>query len=65
MDFKKYLKSKAGYNIMVIFIDQLSKRPVIILIRDIVTAKELAPLFLMHVIRYIGIPDLIILDQGP
>jgi hypothetical protein len=39
MDFKNYLESKARYNIVVIFIDQLSKYLIIILIRDTIMTK--------------------------
>jgi len=33
-----------------IFVDRLGKRLIIILIRDTIIARELAPLFLLHVI---------------
>ena len=50
IDFKKCLKSKAGYNIIAIFVNNLRKRLIIILVQDTVIACELAPLFLLHVI---------------
>jgi len=33
-----------------IFVNKLRKRLIIILIRDTITARELAPLFLLHVV---------------
>ena len=48
-----------------IFVDRLSKRTITIPVRDTVTARELVPLFITHVLRYIGIPDSIVSDQGP
>jgi len=65
VDFKKCLESKNGYNIVAIFVNRLGKRPITILVRDTVTAKELAPLFLTYVVRYVGIPETIVSDRGP
>jgi hypothetical protein len=65
MDFKSYPESKAGHNMVAIFVDQLSKRLIIIPIRDIITAKQLVPLFLLYVVHQVGIPEIIILDRGP
>jgi hypothetical protein len=47
---------------VVIFIDRLGKRPITIPVRDIVTAKELAPLFLTHIVCQVGIPETIVSD---
>ncbi len=65
VDFKKCLKSRASYNIIAIFVDCLGKRLVSILVRNTIIAKQLVPLFLIHVIRHVGIPDSITLDCGP
>jgi hypothetical protein len=65
VDFKKCLKSKTKYNIMAIFVDRLGKRPITILVRDTITAKQLVPLFLTHVVRHVGLPDSITSDRGP
>jgi len=62
VDFKKCLESKAGYNIIAIFVDRLGKRLIIILVRDTVTACELALLFLLHVVRHISILKTIVSD---
>ena len=48
-----------------IFVDRLSKRLITIPIRDMITMKELVLLFLTYVVQYIGLPDLIVSDQGP
>jgi hypothetical protein len=50
VDFKKCLESKAGYNIVAIFVDRLGKRLIIILVRDTIIARELALLFLLYVV---------------
>ena len=47
-----------------IFIDRLGKRPITIPVHDTITAKELVPLFLLYVVRYIGVPDSIVLDRS-
>jgi hypothetical protein len=65
VDFKKCPESKNGYNIVVIFVDRLSKRPITILVQDTITARELAPLFLINVVRHVGIPETIVSDRGP
>jgi len=65
VDFKKYPKSKAGHNMVAIFVDKLRKRPITIPVRDTVTARELAPLFLLHVVRHISILETIVSDRGP
>ena len=48
-----------------IFVDRLSKRPITIPVRDTITARELALLFLLHVVRHVGVPDTIVSDRGP
>jgi transposase InsO family protein len=48
-----------------IFVDCLGKRPITISVRDIVTAKELAPLFLTYIVCQVGIPETIVSDRGP
>ena len=65
VDFKKCPKSKASYNIVAIFVDKLGKQLITILVQDTVTARELAPLFLLHVVRHVSILETIISDRGP
>jgi hypothetical protein len=62
VDFKKCPESKAGHNIVAIFVDCLGKRPVSILVRDTIIAKQLVPLFLTHIARYVSILDSITSD---
>ena len=64
VDFKKCPKSKAGYNIVAIFVDKLRKRLITILVRDTITARELAPLFLLHVIRHVSILEIVVSDYS-
>ena len=64
VDFKKCPVSRSGYNIVAIFIDRLSKRLIIVPIKDTIIAKELVPLFLLYILRYVGLPDSITLDYG-
>jgi hypothetical protein len=65
VDFKHCLESKAGNNIITLFVDRLGKRPIIIPVRNTIIAKQLVLLFLLYVVRYIGIPETIVSDQGP
>ncbi len=64
VDFKKCPESKAGYNMVAIFVDCLEKRPVSIPVRDTIIVKQLVPLFLTHIVQHVSIPDSIISDQG-
>jgi len=65
VDFKHCPESKAGHNMIALFVDRLGKRPITIPVRDTITAKQLVPLFLLHVVRHVGIPDTIVSDRGP
>ena len=65
VDFKKCPESKASHNIVAIFVDKLGKRPITIPVQDTVTARELAPLFLLHVVRHVSILETIVSDRGP
>jgi hypothetical protein len=64
VDFKKCLESKTGYNIVAIFVDCLGKRPILVPVRDTVTTRDLAQIFITHVIRHVGLPDLITSNKG-
>ena len=50
---------------VVVFIDRLSKRPISIPCYQTCTAKDLATLYCVHVLRYFGPPDTIVSDRGP
>jgi hypothetical protein len=65
VDFKKCPESRTGHNMVAIFVDRLGKRPITIPVRDTITAKQLVPLFLTHVVRHVGLPDSIVSDRGP
>jgi hypothetical protein len=64
VDFKKCLESKTGYNIVAIFVDRLGKRPILVPVRDAVTARDLAQIFITHVMRHVGLPNLITSNKG-
>ena len=64
VDFKKCPVLRSGYNIVAIFVDRLSKRLITVPIKDMITAKELAPLFLLHILRHVSLPDSITSDRG-
>ncbi len=65
VDFKYCPENKAGNNIIALFVDRLGKRLITIPVRNTITAKQLAPLFLLYVVRYVGIPNIIVSDRGP
>ena len=48
IDFTKLLLDKHGYNFAIVIIDRLSKKPVLILYNDIITAKGIAIFFLVY-----------------
>jgi transposase InsO family protein len=65
MDFKSMPKDKGGFNAILVFVDQLGKRPISIPCYKTSTARELAHYFITHVWRYYGPPDSIVSDRGP
>ena len=48
-----------------IFVDRLGKRLISVPVRDTVTARDLAQIFITHVMRHVGLPDSITSDRGP
>jgi len=46
-------------------VDKLGKRLITILVQDTIIARELALLFLLHVVRHISILETIVSDRGP
>ncbi len=58
VDFKHCSESKASNNIIALFVDCLGKRLITIPVHDTITTKQLAPLFLLYIVRYIGIPNI-------
>ena len=65
MDFKDFPTAQNGMDAVVVFIDRLSKRPISIPCYQTCTAKDLATLYYVHVLRYFGPPDTIVSDRGP
>lgn len=65
VDFKSFPTSKNGYDMIVVFVDRLSKRAVSIPCYKTVTAKDLATIFLVHIYRYYGAPESVVSDRGP
>jgi hypothetical protein len=45
-----------------LFVDRLGKRPIMISVRNTIIAKQLVLLFLLYVVRYVGIPETIVSD---
>ncbi len=60
VDFKYCLESKAGNNMITLFVNRLGKRPITIPVHNTIIAKQLVLLFLLYVVRYIGIPKTIV-----
>ena len=50
---------------VVIFVDRLGKHPITIPVWDMITARELTPLLLMHVVWHISVPESVVSDRGP
>ncbi len=65
VDFKHCPESKAGNNIIALFVDYLGKRLITIPVHNTIIAKQLAPLFLLYVVCYVGIPNIIVSDRSP
>jgi transposase InsO family protein len=64
MDFRSFPKDKHGFNAVLVVVDRLTKRPISLLCYKTIGAPELAQLFISGVIRYCGLPDLIISNCG-
>jgi len=64
VDFKKCLESKTGYNIVVIFVDCLRKRLILVLVHNTITTHDLAQIFIIHIMRYVSLPNLITSNKG-
>ena len=64
MDFRSFPKDKHGYDEVFVIVDRLSKRPISIPCHKTTNAKEMARLFVTHVLRWTGLPDSIVSDRG-
>jgi Reverse transcriptase (RNA-dependent DNA polymerase)/RNase H-like domain found in reverse transcriptase/Integrase zinc binding domain/Integrase core domain/Chromo (CHRromatin Organisation MOdifier) domain/Retroviral aspartyl protease len=65
MDFKSFPPDKAGYDMIFVVVDRLSKRSYSIPCYKTTTAKDMARLFIIYVWRTHGPPDTIVSDRGP
>lgn len=64
MDFKYILTDKEGFDIILVFVDRLGKRPITIPYKRTCTAKETAHLFLIYIYRRYGAPKSMASDRG-
>ena len=44
--------------------DRLRKRLITILVQDTIIARELVPLFLLHVVRHVSVLEIVVSDRG-
>jgi hypothetical protein len=65
MDFVSFNRDKHGYDNILVVINYLLKKSISISYYKIITAEEIASLFIYYIWRYFGPPDSIILDRGP
>ena len=65
VDFHSLPPDQAGFNMVLVVIDRLSKRAFSIACRDTVTAEKAAWLYWHHCFRTCGIPESITSDRGP
>jgi hypothetical protein len=64
VDFKNCPKSRNGYNIVAIFVDRLGKRLISVSVQNTITARELTPLFLTHVVQHVGVLETLVSDRS-
>jgi transposase InsO family protein len=65
MDFRSFPVDKYSYDAVLVFIDRLSKRRTSIPCHKTTDAKEMAHLFIRHILPWSGVPDTIVSDRGP
>ena len=53
-----------GFNMVVVFIDRLSKKAVSIPCKKTINAKDMAELYFIHCFRHLGVPENIVSDRG-
>ena len=58
------LEDNEGYNIIVVFIDCLSKKAISLPYRKTTTAKDLAELYTIYYYRHVGLPDSVVSNKG-
>ena len=58
------LEDNKGYNIIVVFINYLSKKAVSLPYRKTTTIKDLVELYTVYYYYYIGLPDSVVSNKG-
>ena len=53
-----------GYNVIVVFINYLSKKAISLPYRKTIIIKDLAKLYTVYYYCYIGLPDSVVSDKG-
>ena len=53
-----------SYNVIIVFINRLSKKAVSLLYRKTITIKDLAELYTVYYYRYIGLPNSVVSNRG-
>ena len=64
MDFIEQLPSSAGFTAILVVVDRLSKQGIFIPTHDMITAAQLANLFVLHVFSKHGVPLHVTSDHG-
>jgi transposase InsO family protein len=64
MDYHSFPKDKHGYDSVLVVVDWLSKRAVLMPYYKTTSVREMARLFIEHIYRWKGPPDIIVSDQG-
>jgi hypothetical protein len=65
MDFIELPEDCNGFDMVFVIVDRLSKRPVSVPChKKIMTAKEIARLWVWYIFLWTGLPDSIVLDRG-
>jgi hypothetical protein len=65
MDFIIDLPSSRNFDVIFVIVDRLTKMAYFVLYKKTITGEETVRLFVDNVYRYCGLPNDIILDQGP
>ena len=64
MDYCSFPKDKHGYDSVLVVVDWLSKRAVLMPCYKTTSAREMARLFIKHIYRWKGPPNIIVSDWG-
>ena len=58
------LEDNKGYNVIIVFINYLSKKAVSLLYRKTITIKDLAELYAIYYYYYVRLPNSVVSDRG-